>query len=65
MTLEEGEPVAIALVQAVRGGDLAALERLLAENPGLAPARIGRAGKTRTFLHVATDWPGYFPEGRW
>lgn len=63
MTLDENDPVAVALVQAVRGGDLAALERLLAETPSLASARIGRPGKTRTPLHVASDWPGYFPEG--
>jgi ankyrin repeat protein len=63
VTLEEDDPVAVALVQAVRGGDLAALERLLTENPGVASARIGHAGNTRTLLHVATDWPGYFPEG--
>jgi ankyrin repeat protein len=63
VTLAEDDPVPVALVRAVRAGDLAALERLLAENPGLASARIGRPGKTRTLLHVATDWPGYFPEG--
>ncbi len=63
MTLDEDDPVAVALVQAVRGGDLAALERLLSGSPDLASARIGRPGKTRTPLHVTTDWPGYFPAG--
>jgi hypothetical protein len=33
---------------------------LLRANPGLANARID--GK-RTLLHVATDWPGHFPNG--
>jgi ankyrin repeat protein len=63
MRLDENDPVAAALVQAIRGGDLAALERLLASHPGRAAARIGQPGKTRTPLHVATDWPGYFPDG--
>jgi ankyrin repeat protein len=43
---------------------LAALERLLAENPGLANVQIeGRKGGYRTPLHVVADWPGYFPNG--
>jgi uncharacterized protein len=49
------EPLA---VEAIRGGDLETLNRLLSENPGLVTARIGG---TRTLLHVATDWPGHFP----
>src|SRR5262249_6271796 len=44
--------------------DLASLGRLLGEHPGLAAARIvGPAGGSRTPLHVATDWPGFFPDG--
>jgi hypothetical protein len=39
-----GAPV-VGLVQAIRSGDLAALERLLAGNPGVAAARTGRAGR--------------------
>jgi hypothetical protein len=45
------------------------LERLLVEHPGLATARLGNdptdndAGMTRSLLHVATDWPGHFPNG--
>jgi uncharacterized protein len=46
-------------VEAIHGGDLAALRRLLSDNPGLATARIGDS----TLLHVATDWPGHFPGG--
>jgi hypothetical protein len=57
-------PTAIALVDAVRGGDLTGLQRLLADHPGLASTRIaGSDGCQRTPLHVATDWPGYFPDG--
>jgi hypothetical protein len=46
-----------AAVAAIRAGDVAALERLLAEDPALARARVG----PRTLLHVATDWPGGLP----
>jgi ankyrin repeat protein len=58
MNLDACGPLALAVIQAIRGGDLEALERLLRENPGLAAARIG----PRTLLHVATDWPGHFPQ---
>lgn len=46
-----------AAVAAIRAGDVAALERLLAEEPALAAARVG----PRTLLHIATDWPGGLP----
>jgi ankyrin repeat protein len=49
-----------AAVAAIRSGDLAALQRLLGEQPGLATARVHGG---RTPLHVATDWPGYYPNG--
>src|SRR5262249_8452873 len=43
-------------------GNLEELERLLDDNPGLARARIVNAkGESRTLLHIATDWPGHFP----
>jgi uncharacterized protein len=49
-----------ALVEAIRAGDLATLARILEAQPGLASARIHGP---RTPLHVATDWPGHFPNG--
>jgi ankyrin repeat protein len=55
-------PAAEALVVAIHTGDLGSLRRLLTGDPGLAAAPIGAAGG-RTPLHVATDWPGYFPGG--
>jgi hypothetical protein len=58
LTIHADDPLAFAAAEAIRGGDLEALQRLLRENPGLATARIG---KSRTLLHVATDWPGNFP----
>ena len=55
---------AAGAVGAIRAGDVAALERLLAEHPELATARLTDArGHERTLLHVVTDWPGHFPNG--
>ncbi len=62
VTFQSGDSVATALVEAIRGGDLQALGRLLGEQPGLASARIAdEGGGSRTLLHIATDWPGHFP----
>ena len=58
------EPVAVAIVEAIQAGDVDQLKRLLADDPGLAAARLGTDdpnGMTRSLLHVATDWPGHFP----
>src|ERR671915_1344643 len=63
-TIDTENPLATAVVDAIHSGDLASLKRLLAENPGLATARLGDDdpdGMSRTLLHVATDWPGHFP----
>ena len=51
------------VIAAIRAGDLATLQRLLADNPGLAVSRLGGVAKGRTPLHVVADWPGYFPNG--
>src|SRR5581483_2495270 len=48
-------------VEAIRTGDARELNRLLSENPALIHTRVD--GK-RTLLHVATDWPGHFPNVR-
>ncbi len=61
VTLQRGDPVATALVEAIRSGDLQTLGRLLGERPGLAAARIADdKGGSRTPLHIVTDWPGHF-----
>jgi hypothetical protein len=63
-TIDTEEPLAVAAVEAIHVGDVARLKRLLADNPGLARARLGTDdpdGMTRSLLHVATDWPGHFP----
>ena len=64
ITLGNDDPVAVSLIEALRTGDVDALADLLDANPGLASARIqDDRGCLRTPLHIATDWPGYFPNG--
>jgi uncharacterized protein len=65
MDLEPTDPLAVAAVRAIQRGEVGELERLLTDHPGLARARlIDVCGAiTRTLLHVATDWPGHFPNG--
>jgi len=65
-TLHTDEPLAVAVVEAIQTGDVPTLKLALAENPGLAKVRLGDdepSGMSRTLLHVATDWPGHFPNG--
>jgi hypothetical protein len=65
LTLPHGDPVAVELTAAIHGGDLDRLRRILAKRPELASVhmigRKGFKGGWRTPLHVAADWPGYFP----
>jgi ankyrin repeat protein len=49
---------AAAAVEAISSGDTKTLKRLLRQNSNLANARVD---DKRTLLHVATDWPGHFP----
>lgn len=60
--LDPEDPLARALVDAIHRGAYLELGQLLAEHPGLARVRIGDASCSRSTLHVATDWPGHFPE---
>jgi ankyrin repeat protein len=58
------EDQAAAAVAAIRSGDVGALRELLSADPGLAAARVRTpeaCDASRTLLHVATDWPGHFP----
>jgi hypothetical protein len=58
------DQVAVDLRLAVRVGDVAAIQRLLRNDPALASARlVGKDGGAGTPLHLVTDWPGYFPNG--
>jgi hypothetical protein len=66
VSIPSDDPRAVAAFEAIHAGDVPALERLLADNPDLATARFtdARCGDERTLLHVVTDWPGHFPNGR-
>jgi hypothetical protein len=65
--LSSTTPLAIAVTEAIRAGDVTALNRLLTEHPHLVTTRILDArcqgGGARSLLHIATDWPGNFPRG--
>ena len=64
MTLAEDDRRGIEMFLAIRGGDLDKIRALIAQDPGLARARItGRRGGWRTPLHMVADWPGFFPQG--
>jgi uncharacterized protein len=58
--LDGDDLLAAAAIRAVHAGDVEVLARLLDQHPGLATAYIGDP-PARTLLHVATDWPGHFP----
>lgn len=65
-TVDTDEPVAVAVVAAIRSGDLMSLRALLGEHRGLAAAMLGDEdprGMARSLLHVVTDWPGHYPHG--
>lgn len=48
---------------AIRGGEVDRLQSLLAQKPEMVRSRMGGPARGRTPLHVATDWPGFFPNG--
>jgi ankyrin repeat protein len=62
------DPRAVAVTEAIQGGDLEQLRSLLRDHPELVTCAFGLTdasgepcGMTRAILHVATDWPGHFP----
>ena len=60
--LRTDEPLAGSVTTAIRNGDLDVLRVLLDQHPELATTSIVDAdGTARSLLHVATDWPGHFP----
>ena len=67
MNLPRDDARVTAAEEAIRGGDVAALTRMLAEHPELATATLAAADPgcddTRTLLHAVADWPGHFPHG--
>lgn len=63
MTVEEDAARAAALVAAIHSGDIDSVRRIVADAPQFASGPLGGPFKTRTALHVVSDWPGYFPNG--
>src|SRR5712671_3973178 len=61
LNIPADNPLAVAVVKAIQEGDVAPLKTLVQENPGLTTAKFGTPGKSRSMLHMATDWPGHFP----
>jgi ankyrin repeat protein len=65
--LDKEDPTARALVSAIQIGDVPTLTRVLAQHPDLAVVCIDhrdRCGaQSRSLLHIATDWPGHYPNG--
>jgi hypothetical protein len=63
-TIEATDVLAVEITTAIQAGDVGALSQLLSDHPWAASAGIvdGR-GVTRLLLHIATDWPGHFPNG--
>ncbi|WP_042137379.1 ankyrin repeat domain-containing protein [Paenibacillus sp. FSL P4-0081] len=59
--IPEVHSLGISVITAIHSGDIPLLKLLLEENPGLAASRIVRNGELRSMLHIATDWPGHFP----
>ena len=65
LKIPDHDPKANELTSAIKAGNVEILQKLLDENPGLATARIvDSRGVQRTPLHIASDWPGHFPNGR-
>jgi uncharacterized protein len=66
MSIRADDPRAVAALEAIHAGDVRALERLLVDHPDLATARVTdpSSGDERTLLHLVTDWPGHFPNGK-
>lgn len=58
MSSREDNNVSASAVEAIHSGNLEPLKQLLDKNPSLIKTTIDGQ---RTLLHVATDWPGHFP----
>ncbi len=64
--LASDDPLAIAVCDAIHSGDVDRVHNLLADAAELASARIvagAGCADERTLLHIATDWPGHYPNG--
>src|SRR5262249_6568344 len=64
MIIPHDDALAMAVSKAIREGDLQTIAGLMAKQPELKSASIqDQKGGLRTLLHIATDWPGHFPNG--
>jgi len=64
LRLSRSAPLAQALVETIHAGEVESLIELLGQHPGLASARtVDDKGGSGTPLHMAADWPGFFPRG--
>ncbi len=64
LRVSKSAPLAQALVETIHAGRVESLIELLREHPGLAAARVADdKGGSGTPLHMAADWPGFFPRG--
>ncbi len=64
LTLLKEDKLAVEIAESIQKGNLAALKKIINDNPELVQARIiDSKGVSRTLLHVAADWPGHFPNG--
>jgi uncharacterized protein len=68
LTFRADEPLAVAITDAIQSGNLDELKRLLADNAELARSTITRRDacgeQGRSLLHIATDYPGHFPNAK-
>lgn len=63
MTVEaEAAAGAGALVAAIQSGDIDSVRWIVADAPDLARVPLGGPFKTRTALHVASDWARLLPQ---
>jgi uncharacterized protein len=54
----------VTIADAIRAGDLSAIDKLLADDPATASQRIVDAkGVVRVPLHIVVEWPGFYPNG--
>lgn len=62
LSIDEDDPRSVRVSEAIRAGATDRLAAVLKEHPALATGVIrDDKGAGRTLLHIATDWPGHFP----
>ena len=62
LRVDKNDQAAMQITTAIQTGETARVKVLLEQHPDLATAIINdEKGAGRTLLHIATDWPGHFP----